>query len=260
MRDPNPDLDELAGEAGSIRDGIAGIAGGLEALLARLRIRVSHVTLRVELPPLPPAAHKPSPPAPAAGPGSASLGGRTLLPAAEVSPTRSLVVLRLAELRYAGGPRPGDADASQTPAGAVPGQAGPKPRSEPAAGAETAGKLYKGAEFAGLTVELYQDGNATQDEARAAAAAMQGRLSGSCIIDAAGDADMDGSAGGVDERVSATEGDVLSDNSALEDDLGYVVICSPDGVGCVASMTIPMELAAASRSHRGWPHAVIVPV
>ena len=242
VRDPSPDLDELAGEAGSIRDGIAGIAGGLEALLARLRVRVSHVTVRVELPPLPPALASVAKPAP----GAAVLGGPALLPVPATEPTRSVVVLRLAELRYAGGPQPSDADASQTPASAALGVL--KTQGEPAAAAESAAKLYKSAEFAGLTVELYQDGGETQDEAWAAAEAVQGHLSSSCPNDTAGTSDTGGNAGSIDERVTMSQPDALSADSAAADDLGYVVICSPDGIGCAAGIAVPSYLAALVRT------------
>ncbi len=234
-RGADPELAALAGEVGSVADGIAGIAGGLEALLARLRVRATHVTLRVELPPLPP------PPAVAPESGSAPTAGGAAPGHAAASepgnsPIRSVAVLRLAELQYAGGLRPTDAASSPKPtAGTTASSDAAKAHAEaPAAAGEPAEKLYKSVEFAGLTVELYQDGDEAQDAARAAADAAQQRLDGSCIVDPVGDGDLDpGFVGDAAVKHPADDHE-QTDSSEAADELGCVIICSPDGVGCAA--------------------------
>jgi len=236
-REPDPELAALAGEAGSVADGVAGIAGGLEALLSRLRVRATHVTLRVELPPLPPPAAGVSDPESAPVSGGVAAPGRATASEPGGTPwTRSVAVLRLAELRFAGALRPGDASSGAQPAAKtnVSSESAKAHAEPPAAAGEAVEKLYKSVEFAGLTVELYQDGDEAQDAARAAADAAQQRLGRSCVVDAAGDADLEPGLPGDAHGMQSADDQGPTDGSEHQDELGYVVICSPDGVGCAA--------------------------
>ena len=196
-----PDFDDLgSGQATvSITGGIQGIAGSLEAVLGRLCVTATRVTVRLELP-------------------SSSGPVKSQIPA-EVGNLRAVAVLRLAALDFCG-----DSRSQQPRSSARSGESQGTPSSHPGPGVGDDAfhpKAYKHAQFSGLSVELYEEGEESEDAAGVAAAATAD-LGGSCLVEklAAGDSGPDAPA--------------LSDGEGTASECGdtaHVIICSPEGIG-----------------------------
>lgn len=196
----SPDFDDLGlGQATvSITDGIQGIAGSLEAVLGRLCVTATRVTVRLELP---------SSPGPVKTQGLANGGN-----------LRAVAVLRLAALDFCG-----DSRSQQSGSSAQSGESQGSPNAHPGSGGgdECHTKAYKHAQFSGLSVELYEEGEESEDAAGVAAAATA-ELGGSCLVETAAVGDVGPDA----PALSDIEG-----NASEWGETAHVIICSPEGIG-----------------------------